>query len=406
MGVPDHGGEDVRSCGVRLLNRADGGLSGGDRGALRSFLCRRLLRVQAPGGHSEGNIQLLQGGELHLRGGDSRWVLLVRFQCRPVEARGQRRPRSGDPLDLRAHGVCHQERLALGLLIRGGQARLGERVRERSRLAHLLGPGDELHRFHLRHLLLLLHLHARLVRVAALHLRCLLLASQLLLRVEDGGGHLLHFRLERLRVCGVLRVRALPFRPLLRRRGRRALRAGPARLLMRARDWRHWRIALLDRGLGLLAFRRVASPLEHRELVARLPVACLLRAAADLLQWLVALTCGARVQLPQAGGVLHLLLVVEAGVLLVVGRVLPREVEGVALRGAAPDELRPRLLALEEVLWAKVGQRRPVGLAGVDEVISALEPALLVLLERGGVVVELVRRVVGVRHDWYDSLVG
>ena len=79
VGVPDHGGEDVRSCGVGLFDRADGGLSGGDRGALRSFLRRRLLRVQAPGGHSEGYIQLLQGGERHLRGGDPRGVLLARF---------------------------------------------------------------------------------------------------------------------------------------------------------------------------------------------------------------------------------------------------------------------------------------------------------------------------------------
>ena len=188
-------------------------------------------------------------------------------------ARGQRRPRSGDPLDLRAHGVRHQERLALGLLGRGGQARLGERVSERSRLVHLLGPGDEVHGLHLRHLLLLLHLHARVVRVAALQLSCRLRAPQLLLRVEDGGGHLLHFRLECLLVCGVLRIRALPLMPLLRRRGRRALRASLARLLLRARDWRHWRVALLDRGLGLLAFCRVAIPIERRELVARLPVA-------------------------------------------------------------------------------------------------------------------------------------
>ena len=263
---------------------------------------------------------------------------------------------------------------------------------ERSRLVHLLGPGDEVHGLHLRHLLLLLHLHARVVRVAALQLSCRLRAPQLLLRVEDGGGHLLHFRLECLLVCGVLRIRALPLMPLLRRRGRRALRASLARLLLRVRDWRHWRVALLDRGLGLLAFCRVAIPIERRELVARLPVESgLLRAAADLLQRLVALTCGARVQLPQAGGVRRLPLVVQAGVLLVVGRVLPREVEGVALGGAAPDELRPRLLALEEVLLAKVGQRPLVRLVGVDEVVSATEPAVLVLLERGGVVVELVR---------------
>ena len=149
---------------------------------------------------------------------------------------------------------------------------MGERVSERSRLVHLLGPGDEVHGLHLRHLLLLLHLHARVVRVAALQLSCRLRAPQLLLRVEDGGGHLLHFRLECLLVCGVLRIRALPLMPLLRRRGRRALRASLARLLLRVRDWRHWRVALLDRGLGLLAFCRVAIPIERRELVARLPV--------------------------------------------------------------------------------------------------------------------------------------